>query len=280
MTMNNIKSPPNPIRSPLGRKPAGALDFDGRRYAVASKHQKEWGTGLIGELRLRGNERILDLGCGDGALTARMADLTPRGHVVGIDASPGMLREARKNSRPNLEFLLLDIRRMAFHRAFDVVYSNAALHWIKDHDDLLSRIARSLRPGGVARLSFGGDGNCPTFNRVVQAVMALPKYAVAFKGFEWPWYFPGVKDYEALARSKNFGEVRVWLENADRLFPDARTMTHWVDQPCLVPFVAQLNASKAREFRSEVIRGMIDATLQPDGRCLEQFRRLNLHARL
>jgi len=76
-----------------------AHEFDGKKYKAASAHQKEWGAKLIGELNISGKERILDLGCGDGALTAQLAALTPQGSVVGIDASHGMIEAAKSQAR-------------------------------------------------------------------------------------------------------------------------------------------------------------------------------------
>jgi trans-aconitate methyltransferase len=105
-------------------------EFDGEQYAKASAHQKEWGARLIAQLNLQGTERILDLGCGDGALSAQIADLVPEGEVVGIDASRGMIEAARPKARKNLRFVLMDIDELDYVEQFDVVFSNAALHWI------------------------------------------------------------------------------------------------------------------------------------------------------
>jgi trans-aconitate methyltransferase len=86
-----------------------AHEFDGERYGQASAHQREWGTTLIAELSLQGTEHVLDLGCGDGALTARIAALVPRGHVMGIDASQGMIAAAQPKACENLRFVRMDI---------------------------------------------------------------------------------------------------------------------------------------------------------------------------
>jgi trans-aconitate 2-methyltransferase len=86
-----------------------AHEFDGERYAQASAHQREWGARIIAELGLRGDERVLDLGCGDGGLTARLADLVPGGEVLGIDASRGMIEAAQPKARGNLRFRCMDI---------------------------------------------------------------------------------------------------------------------------------------------------------------------------
>lgn len=258
-----------------------ALDsgFDGEKYKQASTHQKEWGAKLIAELQLSGAESILDLGCGDGALTVQLASLVPRGHVIGIDFSQSMIETAKRQRQANLTFELLDMNELAYEAKFDLVFSNATLHWIADHRNLLQRVFRSLKANGAVRFSFAADGNCSNFNRVVQEVMSRPKYAPYFTGFAWPWYMPQVDDYRRLLSQFPFREVSVWGENADRFFPDAETMIRWIDQPGLVPFVARIEGTDRTSFREEVIAGMIQATRQSDGRCFETFRRVNVFAR-
>lgn len=95
------------------------FEFDGEKYSKVSSHQMEWGERLIAELNLSGNEQMLDLGCGDGSLTAKLSDVVPQGEVVGIDASYGMLEAARRNVRANLRFELLDINDLSFENRFD-----------------------------------------------------------------------------------------------------------------------------------------------------------------
>src|SRR5512135_1276853 len=106
-----------------------AHEFDGNKYKAASAHQKEWGAKLIQELNISGTERILDLGCGDGMLTAQLAALAPQGSVVGIDASRGMIDAASSLQSANLSFEIRDINDLDFADEFDIVFSNATLHW-------------------------------------------------------------------------------------------------------------------------------------------------------
>jgi len=256
-----------------------SFEFDGKQYAQAATHQKEWGARLVAELALRGDEHILDLGCGDGALTAQLAECVPQGRVVGIDSSWSMISTARERRGHNLLFELLDINQLDFHKQFDVVFSNATLHWIKDHRNLLARVFRSLKDNGVVRFNFAADGNCSNFNRVVQEVMSQPQYADCFRGFDWPWYMPKVEDYRLLASQLPFRELNVWGENADRYFPDAEAMIRWIDQPSLVPFLVHVGGAEKERFRREVIERMIRAIQQADGRCFETFRRINLFAK-
>lgn len=91
-----------------------AHEFDGRKYIESSTHQKEWGRSLIKDLHLKGNERILDLGCGDGFLTALLAEHASNGRVVGIDASRGMIDTAKRHRNENLEFRWQDINHLDF----------------------------------------------------------------------------------------------------------------------------------------------------------------------
>ena len=181
------------------------FEFDAEKYKKASTHQKEWGRKLISEFSFNGNERILDLGCGDGALTCRLARLVPEGLVVGIDASQSMIDTARETYKlDNLRFDLLNINVIDFEDEFDFVFSNATLHWIKNHKNLLANVLRSLKVDGIVRFNFAGKGNCSTFFKVVRQSMAEKKFAGYFKGFEWPWYMPGVNEYKRIIQQFDF----------------------------------------------------------------------------
>ena len=165
-----------------------SYDFDGERYERASAHQRAWGGDLMSLLDLKGNERVLDLGCGDGALTERLARLVPAGSVLGIDSSEGMVATARAHHQAdNLGFSLMDITDMSFENEFDVVFSNAALHWVHDHDALLAAAHGALRSGGCILWDFAGEGNCQTFFSVIREVMSAKPWSELFQDFTWPW---------------------------------------------------------------------------------------------
>jgi trans-aconitate methyltransferase len=255
-----------------------AYDFDGKKYEKASAHQKEWGSSIIASLEFRGGERILDLGCGDGFLTSRIADLVPTGDVLGIDGSRGMIEAAYEKRRPNLRFMLLDINDIEFKEEFDVLFSNAALHWIKDHGKLLRNVVRALRPGGRVRFNFAADGNCSNFFRVMREAMALEPFSHSFRDFSWPWFMPSLQTYQTLVAESPLRDARVWCENVDRYFPNAETMVRWIDQPSLVPFLLFVEKAQRAPFRRFVINRMIELTRQSDGTCFETFRRVNLAA--
>jgi len=254
-------------------------EFNGKKYEEASTHQKEWGRRLVDELNLHGNERVLDLGCGDGAVTSQIAGSVPNGEVIGIDASAAMIDVALEKRRNNLAFMRMDIDAMNFRNEFDIIFSNATLHWVRDHESLLKNTRRALREEGKVRFNFAAHGNCSNFIRIVKQAMQRDGFRECFTDFEWPWYMPRPLEYEHFVRGIGFGEFDVWEENADRYFPDGDAMTKWIDQPSLVPFMERLSDRVKKEFRDYVVRRMIEATMDSSGRCFETFRRINLRAR-
>lgn len=254
------------------------FEFDGEKYKQASTHQKEWGNKLIAGIHIKGDESILDLGCGDGVLSRQLSALVPNGQVIGIDASLGMIQTAKELETANLTFTCLDINHMAYQNTFDIIFSNAALHWVKNHQQLLCRSFAALRPNGMLVWNFAAEGNCAAFFDTVKKVMKMPLYQDAFSSFEWPWYMPGKDDYRRLVEKAGFKKFEVSDENADRYFANSDAMIKWIDQPSIVPFLKYLPEDKKESFRNTVVDMMIGKTKQPDGRCFETFRRVNVTA--
>jgi trans-aconitate 2-methyltransferase len=257
-----------------------AFEFDGEKYKQASEQQKAWGKKLIAEFQFKGSENILDLGCGDGVLTAELAKFVPDGFVLGIDASESMIETARKdNTGANVRFELRDINAIDFESEFDLIFSNATLHWVKDHSRLLSNVFRALKDRGTARFQFAGDGNCSNLIRILREVTSAKIYADYFNEFDWPWYMPAVDEYRALLDEVAFTEKRVWSENGDKHFESAEAMIRWIDQPSLVPFLGHVAENDRQRFRDVVVGQMIEETIQDDGTYFETFRRINVLAR-
>ena len=132
--------------------PTKQIAWNAAAYAANSTVQQAWARELIAKLKLRGDEHILDIGCGDGKVTAEIARALPRGSVTGADASPQMIEFAKKtfpaDTFPNLRFRVLDARKIKVGRQFDFVFSNAALHWVDDHLAFLRGAAARLKAGG------------------------------------------------------------------------------------------------------------------------------------
>ncbi len=257
----------------------GTFEFDGDKYKKASRHQKEWGNSLIGELSLKGKEEILDLGCGDGSLTEYLSQFVPGGNVMGIDASEGMISTAVRRTKPNLIYKKEDINDMDYENRFDVIFSNAALHWIKDHKKLLKNAFRALKENGVLLWDFAGDGNCSNFFGVVREKIESEEYRQYFRDFTWPWYMPKRAEYEKIIAAAGFSAYHITEVNRDRFFENADEMIKWIDQPSIVPFISALPNGMKGKFREDVIRDMLKRTRQADGTCFETFRRIHVKAR-
>ena len=211
-------------------------------------------------------------------LTARLAECVPQGRVLGVDASTGMLETARAHRRANLSFARLDVTEADFDDEFDVIFSNAALHWIKDHGNLLRRFHQALKVGGMLRVNFAADGNCQTWFRVARELLA-GDFRDAFAGFEWPYFMPTIAAYERLLAESPFTSGQIWGENADRYFPDEQAMLDWLAQPAIVPFKQHLEPALAERFHQAVAGRLIEEAQQTDGTCFETFRRINVLAR-
>jgi trans-aconitate methyltransferase len=256
-----------------------AYEFDGEKYKIAATHQRTIGENVIASLALRGNENILDLGCGDGAVTEQLAKLVPEGRVLGIDASKGMIQTARKSLLRNLEFECMDICDISFEEEFDLIFSNAALHWVKDHERLVLSAKRALKKNGVIRWNFGGRGNCSNLIQVLMNCMSSEKCKAFFDGFEWPWFMPAPDFYSELLTRAGFKGIKAVLQNADCHYPDASAMEKWIDQPCLVPFLEHIKNDDAKIlFRNDVVSEMLRKTACNDGTYFESFRRIDIAA--
>ncbi len=156
-------------------------------------------SGVLELLAPENGERILDLGCGTGALTRKIADAGA--DVVGIDASPAMIDKA-KHSFPGIAFEVGDARSMRFDRPFDAIFSNAALHWVKPPERAVSRMWEALRPGGRLVLEMGGKGNVEQI--LTAALRAGTEMGVDLGPVIDVNYFPSIAEYTGLMDSQGF----------------------------------------------------------------------------
>jgi trans-aconitate 2-methyltransferase len=154
-------------------------DWDAHDYVAHSAAQQVWTRELIAKLRLRGDEVVLDIGCGDGRATALIAERLPKGSVLGVDKAASMIALATEQfppaAHPNLSFWQMDATRLELPRAFDVAFSSAALHWVDDHEAMLRGVRGCLRPGGRLLFQMGGRGNAAGAVAVVGEVVARAK---------------------------------------------------------------------------------------------------------
>lgn len=241
------------------------IQWDAKDYAQSSSAQAEWGKELLAAIPFAGYEAVLDIGCGDGKVTALLAERVPRGRVVGIDSSADMValateRYGRDGGKQRFE--VLDARALPFEQAFDVVFSNSALHWIRDHRPVLAGIRRALKPGGRAYLRFGGKGATKEITAVLYEFMQRPEWAAYFDGFVSPMGFFEPAEYVP------------WIEEAglkpERVELVPRIMRHTVDnftawvRTTKLPYTQRVPEGERERFIAEVVAEYV-ARHPPDG---------------
>lgn len=177
-------------------------------YERIAQLQRVMAEAVLGRLTLEGSERILDVGCGQGRITAEVATRVPRGSVLGVDASQDMVAYAHRHysgpDHPNLAFAVADARNLSAHREFDRVISFNALHWIPDQSTALRSIRESLKPRGQAHLRFVPAGPRSSLEDVIEAVAHRSRWADAFAGVTAPYGHPEPDAYTRLAEAAGF----------------------------------------------------------------------------
>jgi trans-aconitate 2-methyltransferase len=198
-------------------RPADSREWNAVAYDRHSKPQFHWGQKVLSQLRLRGDECVLDAGCGSGRLTRILAEGLPRGRVVGVDLSRNMVQHARQNLvdlGPRVEFVAADIVALPFHSCFDGIVSTAAFHWVLDHDELFANLYAVLRPSGWLHAQCGGGPNLARLRAHVNELSSASKFAPSLRGFREPWFFDDAKCAADRLRHAGFVDVETSLEEA------------------------------------------------------------------
>lgn len=184
---------------------------DPNRYARSGRFVSDLGQPVADWLAPRPGEAILDLGCGDGALTAVIAASGAK--VTGIDRVAAMVDAARALG---VDARVVDAHALPFTVAFDAVFSNAALHWMRDLDAVVAGVGRALKPGGRFVGEFGGEGNIETVRSALHR--ALGKRGIDPARHD-PWRFPAAAEFSALLARHGFERIEVSCFQRPTLLP-------------------------------------------------------------
>lgn len=241
--------------------------WDSDTYAKNASFVSRLGQPVVDLLAPRAGERILDLGCGDGALTEVLVDAGAE--VAGIDASESQVAAARARG---LDARVGDATALAFDREFDAVFSNAALHWVRPPAAAVAGVHRALRPGGRFVGEFGGAGNVRTIE--VALIAALNRRGLDGDAAN-PWYFPTPEQYTELLTAAGF-TVRS-AELIPRLTPLPITMQDWLETLAR-PFFDAVPESEHESLKDEVADATRAALMDDDGRWRADYVRLRFAA--
>ena len=260
----NLKSEISNLKSP--RRLAPTAKWNAAAYAANSAVQQNWARELIAKLKLRGDERILDVGCGDGKVTAELARAVPHGSVLGLDASAEMIAFAKKtfpaSKFPNLKFQTGDARKIQTPHTpalsprrgegedcenFDLVFSNSALHWVDDHQKFLAGAAAVLKSGGRLAVSCGGKGNAHEVFLAIRPVMRLKRWREFFRQMPLPYFFYAPADYEKWLPKSGFKIRSLKLAPKGVTYDGAAGLATWLTTTWL-PFTQRVRENLREEF--------------------------------
>lgn len=245
-------------------------EWNSSRYAENARFVSDLGQPVLELLNPQPGERILDLGCGDGALTEKLA--AAEAQVVGVDGSADMIEAARKRG---LDVQAMDAYSLTFNEEFDAVFSNAALHWMKrDPDVVIQGVRCALKPGGRFAAEMGGHGCVAAI--VVALCATLEKRGIKQPAAFIPWYFPTVDDYRSRLQRAGFRAEYIAL--IPRPTPLPTGMRAWLET-FAISFTNLFPESERGAFLDEVTERLRPALCDEKGRWTADYVRLRFLAR-
>jgi trans-aconitate 2-methyltransferase len=225
-------------------------------YAKNSDAQLKWAQELRNTLDLRGDESVLDVGCGDGKITADFAKTLSHGRVLGVDSSPEMIAYAQRTYTtekfPNLSFACVDARALDFDRNFDLIFSNATLHWVDDHQAFLRGANRALETGGRLIISCGGQGNAADILQVFSEIVVQEAWKDYFDDFHNPYFFHSDRDYAPWLESLSFEVERLELVPKDMSHLGGEGLAGWI-RTTWMPFTLCVPEHEREQFIADFV---------------------------
>jgi trans-aconitate 2-methyltransferase len=225
-------------------------DWDAATYDRVSDIQFTWALEQLERLDLRGDETVLDAGCGSGRVTELLLARLPRGRVYAVDVAPSMVEHTRERLGERVTTLHQDLATLALPEPMQVIFSNATFHWIADHDALFSALHRNLAPGGRLIAQCGGRGNIDAFRRLADAVAAEEPFRPFFAGWRRPWNYADAAETTERLQRAGFSDVSCWLEPKSVTPADPRAFVRTV---CLVRHLDPLPEDLRERFTERVL---------------------------
>jgi trans-aconitate 2-methyltransferase len=254
------------------------MDWNAERYHEISLPQQTWARRMLEHLPLEGHERVLDIGCGTGRVTADIARRVPRGRVVGVDRSPAMLQTASawlREHAPRTALVRADGAALPFRRTLDVVFSSATFHWVHDHAALFRSIIQALDRGGRLRAQCGGEGNLALLKAREDRLMREPRFAPFFDDWVEPAYYADVETTRRRLEMAGFVDIDVWMERAPTSFAGADEYRQFIGHVCVRDHLARL----PREERERFLYDLTVAAIEDTPPLTLDYCRLNIAAR-
>lgn len=248
-------------------------EWNAGAYDRLSSPQFAWGHRVMERVAWRGDEDVLDAGCGSGRLTRALAAKVTAGRVTALDRSFNMTAQTRANVSRVVQ---ADLLALPFRDAFDVIFSTATFHWVLDHQALFSELHGALKPGGWLTAQCGGGPNLDRLHARALRVAATPPYASFFEGWTNPWEFASAETTAERLSRAGFRDVDTWLEETPTTMPDAATYMAFVETVVLRAHLARLPDEPTRQ---RYLTHLTELAAEDDPPFLLDYWRLNIHAR-
>ena len=221
------------------------MPWNPERYHQFQKERFAPFDDLLQLVQRREGLRVIDLGSGTGELTRRLADALPGSDVLGLDSSPEMLAKAAVLARPGLRFELGAIE--AAGGEWDLIFSNAALHWVNDHQTLIPRLFALLRPGGQLVVQLPSNYGHPTQTLIIETAHEEP-FAQALNGWERTIPVLSIDAYAELLYALGGEEITVFEKVYPHVLQDADALVDWVSGTALVPYFERFSEEMKQRF--------------------------------
>jgi trans-aconitate 2-methyltransferase len=232
------------------------VEWDAVEYSRCSSLQEAMGQEVLALLDLKGSERILDVGCGDGKITAEIAARAPRGSVVGVDPSRDMISFAQSHygraTKGNLRFQVGDARSLSFQSEFDLLVSFNALHWIPEQNAALRSIRSALVSGGKAQLRLVPAGARQSLENVVEQTRQTSRWNAYFQDFHDPYLHLTPEQYAAMAERNGFRVLHIAMKDQTWDFGSRAAFSAFCAVGC-VAWTDRLPAAKRADFIKDVL---------------------------
>jgi len=264
----------------MPESPISSHEWNASAYHRLSSPQFEWGQRVLSELHLRGDEHVLDAGCGTGRLTELLLSNLTHGRVVGLDLSRNMVQHARRelNERfgAQVSFVAADLTALPFAGVFDGIFSTASFHWVLDHGQLFRNLFDALRPGGWLHAQCGGGANLARLRKRVRDLSQEADFSQWLGSFREPWFFSDDVGAKVRLREAGFNEANASLESAP-----VRVSSSQEFESYLRTFVLHrhLELLPSEQLREQFVRALADVSGRDDPPWTLDYWRLNLRAR-
>jgi trans-aconitate 2-methyltransferase len=250
------------------------VPWDPERYNQFKTERSAPFEDLVQLIKIRPGLKVIDLGCGTGELTSRLAGLLPGSQVLGIDSSPDMLTKTRAFKGANVNFQLRDIQEI--EGAWDLIFSNAAIQWIGDHQSLVPRLFSHLRPGGQLVVQLPSNHNHSAHRMIVETASEQP-FERALNG--WLRHVPvlPVEDYAELLFAAGGQDLIVFEKVYPHVLENADAVADWSSGTALLPYMERLEAELREPFMQRYRQKLRQHW--PDSPVFYGFRRILFSAR-